>query len=285
MKILLYMFVIAFLIMFPSATADTAKQALMLWAANIVPTLFPYMVFSRLLCMSLETIRFPIPALCAVLGLLGGSPSGAAVIASNRHAFSKRALLTLCALCGTISPMFILGSIQAWTGQPAVCCRLLGVHWLSSALCAWAVWVFHPQRPQNSDAYRTQKRSAESSNPIQQSIDAVFQIGGCIILYSVLAGMLGKILQPIPWLQPIIHAMLEISGGVHAILSSAFTPNTKAVLLSTSLGFSGFSILSQNHMLLKPLGISMHRLILFAILRAATSALLMSWTIMRYPFS
>ncbi len=284
MKTLLYALVIVFLILFPADTAETARKALTLWATAIVPVLFPYMVFSRFLCTSLDAIRFPVHLLTAALGILGGSPSGAAVIAANQNAFSRRNLFALCAFCGTVSPMFILGTIQTWIGQPAVCRRLLLVHWLSTAACAWLVWLLDPSG-QERIPHTSKDTSVNSSDPIRQSIDAVFQIGGCIILYSVLAGMLGRILRPYPALQPLAHAALEVSGGIHAICESTFTPEIQYILLSAALGFSGFSILSQNHDLLRPFGISMRRLMIYAVLRAAISAVLMTLIIMRFPFN
>lgn len=274
MKILLHALIIVFLILFPSDTADTARKAMTLWATSIVPMLFPYMVFSRFLCEVLDTIRFPIVPLTAALGILGGSPSGAVIICANQSAFSQRKLFTLCAFCGTISPMFILGSMQSWINQPAICRRLLLIHWFSAAACAWIVWLLNHSY-QETLSLKTSKTSVNHSDPIRQSVDAVFQIGGCIILYSVLAGMFGKILRPFPILQPLVHAVLEVSGGIHAICESTFSPETHCILLSASLGFSGFSILSQNHAMLKPLGISMRRLTVYAVLRAGISAILM----------
>lgn len=273
MTVLFYSFAIILLILFPADTAQTAYRALRLWGESIVPTLFPYMVFSRLLCSKLSNLRLPAFPVVAALGLLGGSPSGAATVAANTDKLSPRKNLMLCALTGTVSPMFILGALQTWVQHPLLCRRLVLCHWLSALLCSWIVLVFSKDtlpltiKPSDHDIV--------SSNPIVQSIDAVLQVGGCVILYSVLAGMLERILRPLSFLLPFFHAILEISGGSHAICQINMPISVKSMLLSAALGFSGLSILAQNHAMLRPIGVPMRFLVFFALLRALLSALLM----------
>jgi len=284
MTILLYVLVIVFIIAFPAETADTAWQALMIWSTGIVPFLFPYMVFSRLLCTSLHAFRLPAFPVIAVLGMLGGSPNGAALITANAQFLSERSLFTLCALTGTISPMFILGSVQKWIAPSSISGYLLFCHWLSAVLCAWTVWLVYRGR-QEAIPLKPEENKTKSADPLTQSIDAIFHIGGYIIVYSVLAGMLGKILHAFPAVLPLSHAIFEISGGVHAISQSLFSDQAKHILISAALGFSGFSILSQNHTMLRPPGIPMRKLFLFAVLRAAISALIMACMTAWLPIS
>ncbi len=273
MMILFYSLAIILLILFPSDTARTAYHALQLWGESIVPVLFPYMVFSRLLCSKLNNIRLPAFPVVAILGLLGGSPSGAASVSANADKLSPRKTLILCTLTGTVSPMFILGTLQPWVQHPLLCRRLLWCHWLSALLSSWLIFLF--SKGNLPSIIKTSDKNAVSFDPIMQSVDAVLQVGGCVILYSVLAGMLGRILPSFSFLPSVFHAILEISGGIHAICQSNIAISTKSILLSAVLGFSGFSILSQNHAILRPIGISMRLLILFALLRALLSASLM----------
>lgn len=273
MMILFYSLAIILLILFPSDTARTAYHALQLWGESIVPVLFPYMVFSRLLCSKLNNLRLPAFPVVAILGLLGGSPSGAASVSANADKLSQRKTLILCTLTGTVSPMFILGTLQPWVQHPLLCRRLLWCHWLSALLSSWLIFLF--SKGYLPSIVKTSDKNAVSFDPIMQSVDAVLQVGGCVILYSVLAGMLGRILHSFSFLPSLFHAILEISGGIHAICQSNIAISTKSILLSAVLGFSGFSILSQNHAILRPIGISMRLLILFALLRALLSASLM----------
>lgn len=270
-----YLIVIAFLILFPADTADMALHAMRIWGTSIVPSLFPYMIFSRLLCKSLQTLNLPAEPAAIVLSMLGGSPSGASIIASNADRLRIQNIYPLCALAGTVSPMFILGTMRAWTKDPALCRSLLLCHWLSALSSALIVWLFSRRSKCSSTGHRG-VNSLEASNPIAQSIDAILQVGGCIICYSVLAGILGKFIVSFPILHSCIHAALEISGGIHAFCQISLPSSAKCILLSAALGFGGLSILSQNYAMLHPLGITMRQLLCFAALRAGISALLMA---------
>ena len=109
MSIAFSLVVLLSLIAFPQHASGAAASALRIWGLDVVPSLFPYMVFCRMLSARLREHDVPAAPVAALLGLLGGSPSGATVIAAYGSCLSKRALLTLCAMTGTISPMFTLG--------------------------------------------------------------------------------------------------------------------------------------------------------------------------------
>ncbi len=282
MSVFFYLFVILFLIAYPDDTAQSALQAMRIWSISIVPVLFPYMLFSRLLCRSLQTLNLPEEPATAALGLLGGSPSGAAMIASHAQFLSPKSIYPLCAMAGTISPMFILGTIRTWTNSESLSRRLLFCHWLSALSCAGIACCKKPGK-----AHRIPSPLAVNSavSPIAQSIDAILQVGGCVICYSVLASIMAKCLYPFSTVHPLIHAALEVSGGAHAIWQSSLPVTTKGILLSAALGFGGLSIITQNHALLKPIGISMWTLIRFALLRCLLSAASMALSLLLSPIS
>ena len=275
MQIILYALIILLLMLYPGDTARFAQEALTIWGTAIVPALFPYMVFSRMLCQRLYALNLPAAPIAAVLGLIGGSPSGAAIIAATSEHQSPRTIHALCALCGTVSPMFILGTLSHWTNNASRCRLLLTIHWITAVLCAGIIWL---SEKKHSFPVSSRKGNVQPSfdNPIMQSMDAILQVGGCIICYSVLAGLIGRFFPEDSPLNSLLHVFLEISGGAHAIWQGTFSMNAKGILLSASLGFSGLSILAQNYAFLRTLGISMRRLIFYALLRAISSAAFMA---------
>lgn len=282
MTFLFYLLSIAMLILFPEDTAQTALYALMLFGKSILPTLFPYMVLSKLLCRSLHQLNISPYTAVSVLGLLGGSPSGAALLVSSTDSLTEKHFFTLCALTGTVSPMFILGTLYTWTQQSRLCRCLLLCHWFGAILCAWFVNLFYHEH--NQKIHTDVKTAVFMDNPLSQSIDAILHVGGYIILYSVIASMLGRILQKrFPIIIPILHAFLEISGGTHEIVHGTY-PQI-GILLCAILGFSGLSILSQNHAILRPAGIRMRQLVCFGLLRASFSVIMFFLLTMLLPIS
>lgn len=94
-----------------------------------MPSLFPYMVLCKTLSSRLKKSRIPSVPLVLTLGLLGGSPSGAAMISAASDTMSRRQCVFLSALTGTISPMFFLSTLRTMGIQskhmyPIVVCSL-----------------------------------------------------------------------------------------------------------------------------------------------------------------
>lgn len=260
----------------PEPSSLSALHALRVWGQDVIPSLFPYMV----LCQSLSTqlVRHPrVLAFAApIMGIFGGSPSGSALLYEvfKDKAISSKKLLCLCALTGTISPMFFLGPVSVWFGSHTIGKQLLISHFSGAAASCLAIFLL----PVRSDSLmRTESFSINHCrSPIQRSIDSALNVGGCIVFFSVAASALKTAL---PWLNAslgtIVHSILEVSGGIRALSQCTLHQYTQTLIAAAATGFSGFSILTQNHTYLKPLGIKMYQLILLGFLRAVFCMLFM----------
>ena len=277
MIVSVYLVMIGALLLFPQICAQAAKEALIVWGLHVTPSLFPYMVLSRMLAERLKKTSLPPWCTCALLGALGGSPSGAALIACAHTRLSAKNILALCAFTGTISPMFFFGTINGWTKDSLLCGQLFLAQFLGAALTAILVRIlpFRVSSTKTDDAIKEKNERGTMA----QSIDAVLQIGGCIICFSVFAALMS--LLPLPQeLLPFLHAVLEISGGVHAVIRFPFSEFTRQIILAAVSGFGGLSILSQNLLFLKPAGLRGETLFLLSLIRALFSALVMGLLVM-----
>lgn len=279
MDALLLLAVLAALLRFPQVCMGSALEALRVWGLSVVPSLFPYMVFSRLLSGALRRHGMPAALCVPLLGLAGGSPSGAAALSgcAREEGLSRRTLHTLAALTGTISPMFFLGTLQSWTGDALLARRLLLAHLFGAALSAACAFLLVGARDVGRNpAHSSPPAGAQEDSPIAQSVQAVLNVGGCIIIYSVLAACVSLLLPPSAGvLRAVLHAALEAAGGAHALIAAPMTQEVRAVLLAALTSFGGLSILTQNALFLRPLGLCLPRLALYGLLRAAGAAALM----------
>ena len=118
--------------------------------------------------------------------------------------------------------------------------------------------------------------SVVSPPPIERSITSVLNVGACIVFFSVSANA-AKIVFPFlsPDTQALLHGLFEISGGIQAMACSNFPERTRLILSSALCGFGGLSLIAQNHLFLRQLGIKTHSLILFGMIRGLFSALAM----------
>lgn len=272
MILLLYSFILVALLLFPQLCAASAREALTIWGLNVVPSLFPYMVFSKLLCEQIQHTAISPAPVCMLLGMLGGSPSGAAMIQTYRSRLSDRACMFLGTLTGVVSPMFFLGTVQSWTDNPSLCLRLMICQFSGALLAAISVFLFSVSFLSDN---RLGTRPTENlKTPLSQSLDAIFQVGGCIICFSVIASLLR--LLPLPKsIFPVLHALLEISGGVYAIVQFPFSAKTQEVLLAFVSGFGGLCILFQNLLFLRMIGFTISGLLRISIIRGFFSAIVM----------
>ena len=271
MTIFLYSTVLAALLLNPQICAQSAEKALTIWALHVIPSLFPYMVFSKMLCEQIKHTHCPPVLVCSSLGLLGGAPSGAATISTYRARLSDKTVLSLTALTGTVSPMFFLGTIRSWTGNSLLCRQLLAAQFSGALLTAFLFSYLPPLKQIHDSSVSPQ---SSSQTPLVQSIDAILQVGGMIICFSVIASLIGML--PLPKLLfPILHACLEISGGMYTIIQFPFPENIKTVLLAFFSSFGGLCILFQNLLFLKPLGVKPFQLLCISVIRGFFSAFFM----------
>jgi len=262
------------LLLFPSDASSAAYDALRIWGLDVVPSLFPYMVLCQALSSALSGRRLVLRHAAVALGLLGGSPSGSAALASAAEGapMKRRRLFSLCALTGTLSPMFFLGPLSAWT-SPSIGRKLLLTH-IGGALLASALLYAAPgsavSTPRSAAPLQPQER-----NPLMRSIHTVLSVGGCIVFFSAVSGCIRPLF---PFLSEsvlaLLHAFSEISGGMRAMAQLNLSADLRLVLMSAAAGLTGVSVLIQNLLFLGPLGISFSTLLLIGALRAACSAMI-----------
>lgn len=274
MGIVFCLVMIALMLLKPGVTTGAARDALRVWGLDVAPSLFPYMVLCRLIASRLQKTGIPAAPAAAALGLLGGSPSGAATLSGYAQGLNTRQVRLLAALTGTISPMFLLNTVKIWSGDPRLC-RLLLISHLSGAAFALVCTAFLTHGQKKSAC---QGASVSSGNPITESVQSILSVGGCIVFFSVLAAGL-RALMPGLGLLPgaLLHAALEISGGLHSLCTLQIAPVIRAVCMAAASGFSGLSILMQNHLFLRPLGLTFSELLLFALLRAFGAGVMMAF--------
>lgn len=264
------------LLLFPEHASRAAMDALEIWGLSVVPSLFPYMVLcqslSSLLMKNTQLLLLLVPA----LGLLGGSPSGSAALSAalKTKSMPQGRVMALCALSGTISPMFFLGPVSAWLGSAQDGARLLAAHLGGAALtCALCTVVLRKCGVVRADA----PPNAAYPGPIARSVDAVLNVGGCIVFYSVAASCIAIVF---PFLGEsagaVLHALLEVSGGLKALINAPLERSVMLICCAAAAGFSGFSILTQNLLFLRPIGVRMQYLVLLGLLRAGCGAMVMA---------
>ena len=259
---------------FPGTTISASQSALSIWARDIVPSLFPYMVLCKMTAQRLRSARFPAAPLAALLGCMGGSPSGAAMLSVSSGGMAQSQLYALCALTGTISPMFFVGTLHAWGVAQKTCLCLLAAHGLGALSAFVCVRRLSPVREKVAARETPEKANG---NPITDSVFSVLGVGGCIVFFSVAAACIRILFPFLPETGcAYLQSVLEIAGGMRLLIQTSSASFARDVSMAVLTGFGGLSILTQNHLFLQVCGVTQERLFCLALLRALMSGAVMA---------
>ncbi len=288
-------FSLILMLAFPAATMDAARQGLLLWAQAVLPALLPYLVCCQLLSATGALSRLGTPLdrlsralLCcpgeavpvALLAFLGGSPAGARLIAlrHGQGAFTRAEAERLACLTGTVSPMFLLGTLPMWMRWPGAGVRLVAAHLIGALVAglAFARCLRSDTLPMPRIVRPTRAPGNLSvGDAVSGAAQAMLTVGGCIVLATVAARLLSCAWPGMPpGVAAGAHALLEMAGGSAALIALPLSPRALLALVSAAVSFGGLSILAQNAAFLAPLGVRASVLLSARLLHAGIAAVL-----------
>jgi len=248
------------MIVFPGAAAEAAMEALALWARAVAPALGPFMV-----CMLMISSRINGGlALRTAMGWLCGSPGGAKLM--REMELRGRGAMRAAAMTGTMSPMFLIGTVGSWLGDRRLgwvifICHLLGA--MAIGLC-----IRHPEASQAPAASPLPLGTA-----LRESALALLTVAICMMLGCVAARMAACAFPTLPAeAQAALQCSLEVTAGVKSIL--ALQTLMSAPLICAACSFGGLSLLLQNAAFWQDSGITLGQLALLRLLHAVLSGAL-----------
>ncbi len=259
------------MVVMPIKCTEAARDALSLCVQVVIPSLFPFLVCSRYLAeqgaanvMSRYLSRWMRPlfgvsgggALAVVLGIVSGYPIGAATAGSLYQSGSctKTEAERLLAFCNNSGPLFVLGAV----GVGMLHNQRLGIMlYLVHVVSALLTGVFFRNYGRNTSSVPAlPPSSAMQGNPISGFADAVsdgvnviLKICGFVVLFSVFCKML-------PFQNPWIHTILEVTGGIHAMVEGGGSLQKLLPAISFFLALSGVSVFLQTAGIVSSAGLS-----------------------------
>ena len=258
------------LLLFPGAALTGAKNGLLLWFNQVLPSLLPFLILSSLflstglsdsLAKRLAPVLSPIfrcsPSGCyaVVIGLLAGLPVGAKTVASLVEAgrISKKEGQYLLPLCNNPSPLFLLGFLSVSVlERPDLRYSVLFIVIVSSVLAAMLLRPHTHSRTVEvvdvTDRTFPQKNFTFSflllDSAIEQAFSVLTRVGGYIILFSVSASLLAK-LPFSPFCLACAGSVLEITTGSVSLNALPLPKNVSIPLIIGFVTFGGLSAAAQ----------------------------------------
>lgn len=247
---------ILILILDSKTALQGAREGINLCIQTVIPSLFPFFVFSIMLTGSLTGRSIPllrplgkltgIPAgteSIFLTGLLGGYPVGAQSIASacKNGQLSRKDARRMMGFCSNAGPSFLFGIIGP----------VLGEFWM-----VWALWLIHILAailvgillPGKSDQALTSPQSASITLPdsLQAAIKSMASVCGWVVLFRVIIAFGNRwLFWAFPsWVQIVMSGILELTNGCCA-LGCIKDVGLRFVICSGLLSFGGLCVLMQ----------------------------------------
>ena len=279
------------LILTPQLAANGVRSGLTLCANVILPSLFPFFVCSGLLvelgvCARLsQHLAGPAAALlhlppqagtAFLLGLAGGYPAGAQIVASLYEKKQLRAgeAEHALAVCNQAGPSFIFGVLGGAVFKSAAAGAFLYAVQLLSALIICRLTgkkpraAVMPPRGEEPESF-----AAAFAASVQRAGWSALRICMYVTVFSVVSAyalaLAGSALPDA--LRPAVLGALELSAGCAALADCGLSVNIKLMLASMLLSFGGCSILMQTEAAVQESGLRGKYLLPYKLLQAGAA--------------
>ena len=233
-----------------------ASQGLNLCIYTVIPSLFPFFVFSQYLTSELTGLKIrmlrPVMNSCGVpeggdsiliMGLVGGYPVGAQCIANayQNAELSRNDANRMLGFCNNAGPAFIFGMMSSMFENPLVPWVLWIIHICSAIL----VGMILPKKSR-SKITPNKTKAITLTDAVIRSIKAMAVVCCWVILFRILICFCSKWflwILPVTY-QAIFTGALELVNGCQALRILNAEP-LRFVLSACFLSFGGFCVYLQ----------------------------------------
>lgn len=246
----------------PTACIEAAGDALNLCAQVVIPSLFPFFVCSNLLIalggarvLSRYLSKWMRPlfgisgsgALAVVLGVISGYPVGADCIAGlyRSACCTKTEAERMLTFCNNSGPLFVMGAVGiGMLGNQRLGILLYVIH-VVSALLTGVLFRKYGKTTQK-EVYRLppatplQPPVSAVGNAVADGVTSICKVCGFVVVFAVFTATFSDSGD-----SSLIYALLEITGGLKALLNTKMLGEYLLPAVSFFLAFSGVSVILQ----------------------------------------
>lgn len=276
------------LVLFSSSNLSAAQNGLTLWATSVIPSLFPFFVATELLSYTnivsilgrcFNKLMKPLfnvrgeGSFAFIMGIISGYPVGAKIACNLRESTicSKEECERLLAFTNNSGPLFIIGTVGVkMFGSSLIGFLLLITHILACISVGFCFRFWKASSSVYLGGNNSKKAISHTrvglsnlgeviSKSITNSISTILNIGGFIVIFSVIISILKNsnillLLNPVfeflhiptKIAESFILGIVEITNGIFAISSIPQKKLSINIILSAFLlGCGGISVLLQ----------------------------------------
>lgn len=303
LTLILIVFICA-LIASPEKYIMTTFNGVLVWATIILPALFPFMIFTKILTSTgyiehfskgfsaITKKLYKVPGISSYvffISIISGYPLGAKITADlyDEGLITREEAHRICAFTSNSGPMFIIGSVGVGMLLSATAGYIILISHILSAILNGLIYRNYNAKPINENLktkFKTPQKEIDIiTKSMESSVTSILLIGGFIIIFFVVMEIflslqifypITKLLSFLGLEESISNGLLfgffEITKGCLTIASSSISLSLKTILCSFIISFSGISVFFQSFAFLNKFKISKR----FFILQKITQAFL-----------
>lgn len=286
-----------YMLLFPKKVLADSLAGLDLWFHTVLPSLLPFMILSNVLIGANVVSQLMRPfsgffrhvlglspegGYAWLLGLFCGFPMGARLTGDmyRQHRISREEAGYLLTFANQSSPMFLSTYVVLHgLGDSTLTLPVFVIFYASAFLTSLVFRIrsrrfgLPPSKPKKEVPEQTSYGNLLDTS-IMNGFEIITRLGGYIILFSILAGIVLQLPAPLRTAAPFLSGLTEITTGTHTISGTTLPLQVKFTAIVCCTAFGGFSTVAQTSCMLNGTGLSIFTYLKGKLVNAAVAGLL-----------
>ena len=286
-----------YMLLFPKKVLADSLAGLNLWFHTVLPSLLPFMILSNVLIGANVVSQLMRPfsgffrhvlglspegGYAWLLGLFCGFPMGARLTGDmyRQHRISREEAVYLLTFANQSSPMFLSTYVVLHgLGDSTLTLPVFVIFYASAFLTSLVFRIrsrrfgLPPSKPKKEVPEQTSYGNLLDTS-IMNGFEIITRLGGYIILFSILAGIVLQLPAPLRTAAPFLSGLTEITTGIHTISGTTLPLQVKFTAIVCCTAFGGFSTVAQTSCMLNGTGLSIFTYLKGKLVNAAVAGLL-----------
>ncbi len=286
-----------YMLLFPKKVLADSLAGLDLWFHTVLPSLLPFMILSNVLIGANVVSQLMRPfsgffrhvlglspegGYAWLLGLFCGFPMGARLTGDmyRQHRISREEAGYLLTFANQSSPMFLSTYVVLHgLGDSTMTLPVFVIFYASAFLTSLVFRIrsrrfgLPPSKPKKEAPEQTSYGNLLDTS-IMNGFEIITRLGGYIILFSILAGIVLQLPAPLHTAAPFLSGLTEITTGIHTISGTTLPLQVKFTAIVCCTAFGGFSTVAQTSCMLNGTGLSIFTYLKGKLVNAAVAGLL-----------
>lgn len=286
-----------YMLLFPKKVLADSLAGLDLWFHTVLPSLLPFMILSNVLIGANVVSQLMRPfsgffrhvlglspegGYAWLLGLFCGFPMGARLTGDmyRQHRISREEAGYLLTFANQSSPMFLSTYVVLHgLGDSTLTLPVFVIFYASAFLTSLVFRIrsrrfgLPPSKPKKEVPEQTSYGNLLDTS-IMNGFEIIMRLGGYIILFSILAGIVLQLPAPLRTAAPFLSGLTEITTGIHTISGTTLPLQVKFTAIVCCTAFGGFSTVAQTSCMLNGTDLSIFTYLKGKLVNAAVAGLL-----------